>query len=369
MNFPTGDQVLDTEYLLALDDRELGISCSSNPDFYQLCSDDYFWKVRLHTRGFRNLIKFKDLGLYPTYQAIYFELIRTGLTKTGYVEPAYVVIFDEQPYICSNIDEAYQIFITWLSEFSRIDISLFPPIERSNELINIVQNLQGLVVLEIYILFGEVHLGNTDHLLLGVNNKPNYNVGKPMGNVKWIITPNLYQMPNLNPTNTYIFYICYGTDYDFFSTQTFIALMNINDNTINRIIDYNVTEKLSESAFWVRKVNDNYNQMITNRKEQRIFSVPLRSNPIIRSYELPAIIIYEIKGHFYMALLQREYYRNYRNLEIIQRMGINNAPVLIVDYRSLNAIIDQILPTLEWQPIEDLANYPVDPNFLQTLHQ
>lgn len=356
-NFPTGTPELDFTFLLQFDDDTLDNFCRIENNYINsLCNDDYFWRLRLESRGFKNLITLVDLGLFPSYRDFYIRL------KTG--AAAYVVIFDENPYICNNINEAYQIFLTWLAGFSGIDILLFPPIERVNELPNIVQNLQGPVTIEIYILFGEIYLGNANHLLLGVNNDPNYNVGQPVGNLKWTITPNLYQMPNLNPVNTCIFYIV-SSEPPLFSIQTMIALMDINDNTMNRLIDHVLNERLYEDEFWVRKVNDNYDQEIMRRKSQRAFFYYQDIEAFI-SRQLPVIIINQIEGHYYMAALPDN---NYGNLRWIQVLDIDRQPTFIVDTNSLFVLVNQIYSILNWQPIENLANYPVNKNYLQELRQ
>jgi hypothetical protein len=354
MNFPTEIQEYDVLALLAMDDRTLANSCSSNLYLNKLCNNDHFWLLRLQSRGFGDYVALKGLVQFPTYRDLYFSLLNA----------AYVVIFDDHPYICSNINEAYQIFITFLSLYALIDISNLPPIEGVAELANIVQNLQVPVTIEIYILFGEIYLGDSTHLLLGVNGKSDYNVGRQMGNVKWTITPNLYQMPDLNPENTYIFYMI-TSKKRIFSTQTIIALTRMNDNTLSRLVDYSLNETLYEDEFWIRKVNNNYDQYITQRKEQRLFRYNSNLNLFI-SFELPIIVIGKGQDHYYMATLSLT---AYKSLVWVRKMKMNGQEVLRPRTSSLYNLLPQIHSTLNWESIQNIANYPINENLLQELQQ
>lgn len=113
---------------------------------------------------------------------------------------------------------------------------------------------------------------------------------------------------------------------------------------------------------FVRKVNDNYNQQITNRKDQYDFGY--MTNNIFDSLQLPAIIITKIQNHFYMATLSPI---DYNNLEYKQSTDINGQPKMILVESSLYRLFTQMYSTLNWKPIENLVNYPVNENFLQEL--
>lgn len=79
--FPSGIPEIDITSLLQLDDYTLANACISNKYLDQLCSDDYFWRLRLILKGFVSFIELKDQGLFTTYRDLYIKLV----TDAGYV--------------------------------------------------------------------------------------------------------------------------------------------------------------------------------------------------------------------------------------------------------------------------------------------
>ena len=107
--FPIGVSEVDTQTLLQLDDVTLASVCTSNKYFNQLCNNDYFWYQRLILKGYGQFVSLKIREYVTTYQELYIKLVRS----------AYVVIVVIHAYIYSNINDAYQAFITWIIQAFR----------------------------------------------------------------------------------------------------------------------------------------------------------------------------------------------------------------------------------------------------------
>lgn len=356
--FPTEIPELDTRVLLELDDSTLAATCILNKYFNQLHSNDHFWYQRLVSKGYGGLISLKHQGLFLTSRGLYTKLV-TGAS--------YVVIFDDKPCTYSNINDAYQAFIVWLAQLSEIKISDMPPIERASEIGNIVRNTQRSFGIEIYILFDDIetHIGDERFLLLGVNTITNYNVGQLVGNVKFTINPklDLSQMLTLNKSNTYVFYMP-DLEIGIFDVNKIILVQKIdtvekNNQTMANLVQYMNDEGFNNTEFIVIKVDD----QVTRRKLQRVFFYR-KANQFI-SYELPGIIIDTIDNNFCMVTLPSSIYKHLMYI-YVEGIDVGDSKT-IIDPSSLTDLLPQIYPTLNWEPIKHITNYPLDPDYLKTL--
>lgn len=196
-------------------------------------------------------------------------------------------------------------------------------------------------------------------LLFGINNIPNYNVGHQQGNLKFTINSNLSQMPKLNRFNTYIFYIL-SVEEEIFDTSTVMSIRKIGSvekNNLAMLVGYGKYKTLYNNEFMVTRVYDNY--------DQRYF-ICGKNGPFI-SRNTPIIIIDKIQNKFNMAILPSS---NYCLLQYIQVINTDTGSIkFLVNERSLRDILLEIYPILNWEPISNIVNYPIDPNYLQTLLQ
>lgn len=356
-SFPSGVPDADTQILLNLDDNVLMNVCRSNTYLNNLCND-YFWYKRLIIRGYSDFIYLKDQGQFPTYRELYIKLV---------IGDTYMVIFDDNPYFHSNINDAYQTFITWLSFLSGVDIINFPPIERASEIGNLVSNSHARSI-EIYKLIDniEIHMGDNRFLLLGVNNIPGYNIGQQIGNIKFTIVPNLSQLPILNKTNTYIFYIRDVTN-DIFDTNTIISIDKIestekNNQTLSRLARYGSYRQLLGNKFLVATVDDNYQEFIMKRKPRRLFHY-VRNSFFIND-ELPVLVIDWIQNNFSIAPLLPG---TYSNLQYHRSYDISGVLRPIATSGLIHLPQIPIYLLLQWEPISNIVNYPINYNYLQTI--
>lgn len=82
--------------------------------------NSYVITIIFGIKGSDDFASLKDEGVFTTYHNLYIKLI---------TDSVYVVIFDNQPFVHSNIDDAYQTFITWLAQFSGFNVSSMPSIK------------------------------------------------------------------------------------------------------------------------------------------------------------------------------------------------------------------------------------------------
>lgn len=197
---------------------------------------------------------------------------------------------------------------------------------------------------------------------MGVNNIPEYGFQHQQGNIEFTI--NLSQMPILNTSNTYIFYVVDSVD-QFFTKDTIISLNKVgptekDNQTFSRLVNYATEERLLEDEFLVKRVDDNYDQQGGN---SRYFHY--RGNNLFISTDFPIIIIDKVQNNFLMTVLPVE---NYRNLHFLIKHDVHSGNVTsILDRRSLINLLPQIYSILNWEPISNIVNYPLNPNYLQTL--
>lgn len=150
--FPTGNELADTNVLLQLNDQDLGRVCRSSAYLNSLCSNDYFWRLKLE----RECPQFLSLkNQYPSYRELYRRWARNQV---------YVVYNDEFSIVklYNNIEDAY--------EFIRSKIDQLPPIERADELSEIGGSSMTLPVYIYALPEGEEVIGrDPTHILLNIS--------------------------------------------------------------------------------------------------------------------------------------------------------------------------------------------------------
>lgn len=355
--FPIGVSEVDTQTLLQLDDYTLASVCTSNTYLHQLCNNDYFWYQRLIFKGYQQFVTLKDQGVVTTYQDLYIKLVRS----------AYAVIVVNRAYIYSNINDAYQAFITWIIQGSGVYISDMPPIERANEIGNIMSTKQFPTV-ELYMLIDgiEIHRGDDRFLLLGVTSDLNYNIGQQIGNIKFTIFPNLNQMPILSKSGVFIFYILDIVGVTLTNTPNTNAILSLNkigptekDNeTMSRIVNYEANQRLNQDIIAITKINYNQTQIVFYEGNNQFVIVGT-----------PSFIIDKIQDNFLIAQLPPEVSGNLTYV-IKTDVNGNQVPMLdLVPLYNIRDVLPQIYPTLEWGPISNIANYLPNTDFVRTLRE
>lgn len=320
---------VNTHILLHCDDLTLVNACLTSKRLNELC-DDYFWYQRLVLKGYSPLMYLKD----AFYRDLYIKLV----TQSTYM------VFGDDNYLYNNINDAYQKFIDLLAKYI-VNVTDMPPIERANEIQNFMANVRLPIYVQLYIFIDgvDVRIGDNRFVLLGINN-----CYQPIENVRFNINPNLSQMPILNGSNTYVYYE--------FDSSLAISKIGAKDNqTFSRLVDYSESQSLDDDVLKIITVNNNKRR-----------SIVYRQNNLFISTDLPVIIIGKIGDNFLMAVLPPVVYKN---LLFVARTDINGNQIHLVDSRSLVNVLPQIYPTLNWEPISSSANYPIDPNYLQTLQQ
>src|SRR4051794_37157153 len=128
---------IDTDFLILLNlpDNTLSRVCSVNSYVNSICTSNEFWVAKLRQRGYRNLAQYAYLGL-------------TSRDLYKYLTSSIYAVYDVTGNITTfnNINDAYRYFIRHLAQNSttlpiympliRPNLSVFPPIERAQELIN-----------------------------------------------------------------------------------------------------------------------------------------------------------------------------------------------------------------------------------------
>lgn len=176
--FPTGNQLADTNVLLQLNDQDLSQTCRSNAYLNSLCSNDFFWKLKLE-KYYPEALPMRRS--FPSYQKVY-QLVRNKV----------YVVFDTTSRVYNDIRQAYNFITSDLSLDFDIPEEELPSIEQAQELGNVAHKYGSINHVYIYSLPEREDPTGADpkEILLKL---PGYH------GTQTIISPHLADMPTLQP--------------------------------------------------------------------------------------------------------------------------------------------------------------------------